>query len=111
MVFQQLPVTSDLDVFAVPHTGSYLLAVEGRFIETSASGNFSFLLQPVVDTTNTFAIGDVVTGSITVPGQRRFHAFTLATPMQVLFDSLANVPFIWTLTGPPGISCSSCCTW
>ena len=103
VVLQQFTVTTDLDVFTVPHTGSYLLAVEGRYIDTSTNGNFFFLLQPVVDTTNTFAITETVTGDISVAGQRRFHEFTLATPMRLLFDSLANVPFTWTLTGPPGV--------
>ena len=103
MVLQQFPVTTDLDVFTVPHTGSYLLAVEGRYIDTSTNGNFSFLLQPVVDTTNSFSITETVTGEIAGAGQRRFHEFTLASPMRLLFDSLANVSFTWTLTGPPGV--------
>lgn len=80
MTLNQLAVTSDLDVFTVPHSGSYLLSVEGRYIDTSPSGNFSFLLQPVVDGTNTFVIGATVEGSIAVAGQSQFHRFTLAAP-------------------------------
>ena len=50
-------VSSDHDVFTIPQSGTCLLVVEGRYNDTSTNGQFSFLLQPVIDETNTFAIG------------------------------------------------------
>ncbi|HKQ38257.1 MAG TPA: CARDB domain-containing protein, partial [Verrucomicrobiae bacterium] len=37
-------ITSDKDTFTLPQTGTYIFTVEGRAIDTSASGNYSFLL-------------------------------------------------------------------
>jgi hypothetical protein len=102
-LLNQQEITTDADVFVVPHTGSCLLTVEGRYADTSANGNFSFLLHRVIDGTNTFAVGQTVTGAISVPGQRQFHGFNLAVPMRLLFDTLTNSFFTWTLTGPPGV--------
>ena len=99
-VLLTLAVTSDEDVFTVAQTGTYLLSVEGRFADTSAMGNFSFLLQPVLDGTNTFAIGQTVNGAITHAGQRQFHYFSLASAARLFFDSLVNSSFTWTLAGP-----------
>jgi len=103
ILLNQVEVTSDENVFAVPHTGAYLLAVEGRYFDTSASGSFSFVLQPVLDATNTFAVGQTVNGAITGPGQRQFHRFSLAAPARLIFDSLSDSDLPWTLTGPPGV--------
>src|SRR5439155_4283775 len=97
------PVESDLDVFSVPHTGTYMFSVEGRYTETASTGNFSFLLQPVGDGTNTFAVGNTVSGSIAAAGQRQFYSFTLASPARLFFDSLTYNPFTWTLQGPQGV--------
>jgi hypothetical protein len=103
IVFQQTEVASDIDVFSVPFTGDYLLTIEGRYVDTAPTGNFTFLLQPVADTTNAVAITDTVSGVIAKVGQRNFHPFTLAAPMRVLFDSLVNNTLRWTLTGPSGV--------
>lgn len=103
IVFQQAEVASDIDVFSVPFTGDYLLAIEGRYVDTAPTGSFTFLLQPVSDTTNSVAITDTISGTISTPGQRRFHSFNLAAPMRVLFDSLVNNSLRWTLTGPSGM--------
>lgn len=103
LLLNQQDVTTDVDVFAVPHTGSYLLTVEGRYVDTSGSGNFSFVLHRVLEGTNTFAVGQTVTSAITVPGQRQFHRFNLAAPARLIFDTLTNSTFTWTLSGPPGV--------
>ncbi|MBK7999158.1 MAG: putative Ig domain-containing protein [Verrucomicrobia bacterium] len=103
IVVQQVEVASDIDVFSVPFTGEYLLAIEGRYVDTAPSGNFTFILQPVSDSTNNVAIIDTVSGTIATPGQRNFHPFSLAAPMRVLFDSLVNNTLRWTLTGPSGV--------
>jgi hypothetical protein len=96
-------VSSDVDVFAVPHTGDYIVSVEGRCNDTALTGNFTFLLQPVLDGTNTFTVGETVAGAIAVPGQRQFHFFSLPSPARLFFDSLSNIGLTWTLTGPPGV--------
>jgi len=96
-------VSSDVQVFTAPQTGTYLLAIEGRYSDTSTNGNFGFNLQPVVDFTNSLTLGNTISNLITVPGQRQFHPFTLATATRVFFDSLTNSSLQWTLTGPTGL--------
>src|SRR5262245_27476253 len=45
----------------------------------------------------------VVTGSVSVPGERDAYIFSLTTPTRFYFDSLANQPNLqWSLNGPPG---------
>ncbi len=101
------PVTSDVDVFTLPQSGTYLLAIEGRYIDTSTNGTYTFVFHPVTDGTNNFAIGDTVSAAIATPGQRQFHSFTLATPVRLFFDTLTNSSLPWTLTGPGGVMVNS----
>lgn len=46
IVLNQQNVTTDAETFSLPQTGSYLLAVEGRYLDTSTTNTFSFLLAP-----------------------------------------------------------------
>jgi len=105
------PVNVDANTFSVPESGTYLVSVEGRYSDTSASGTFGFLLQPVADGTNRMSIGATVNGAISVPGQQQFYRFTLAAPALLFFDSLSNSGFTWSLNGPAGLVVGSRAFW
>ncbi|HSH14947.1 MAG TPA: hypothetical protein VLD18_02865, partial [Verrucomicrobiae bacterium] len=102
-VLSSVQVQTDSGPFLVSETGDYLLAVEGRYLDESDGGQFSFQLLPVVDETNTFTIGETVQGAIATPGQRQFHRFTLTNPARLIFDGLGNSGIPWTLSGPAGV--------
>ncbi|NNU43752.1 hypothetical protein HK415_12180 [Ramlibacter sp. B156] len=48
-----------------------------------------------------------VAGRIEVPGQRVVYTLDLLQPKQVVFDSLADTNFTWTLEGPRGTHVSA----
>ncbi len=99
-------ITSDLEPFTVPIAGEYLMTVEGRATDTGAQGDFSFLLQPVLDETNTLTIGQTITGAIAHAGQQQVHRFALGAPARLFFDTLTDEAAAnglkWSLRGPPG---------
>ncbi len=95
-------VSTDVDTFSLPQSGAYTLSVEGRYFDTSASGNFAFNLQPVVDTTNTLGLGTLIADAVATAGQRKSYTFTLPEPRRLYFDALTNFDFIWRLDGPGG---------
>ncbi len=91
--------TSLADLGPVPLMGgTYTLTVEAE--TASAKGTFEFVVRTVVDKDSTFAVGNVVNGSIDTPGQRaRFH-FDAATPTRVFLDLLSadgSNAFGWSL--------------
>lgn len=96
-------ITSDLELDPLPQTGSYLLAVEGRYSDTSTNGSFSLLFRRSLDVTNSFSLGARVEGSLTVPGERHYLKFSLAQPTLVFFDTLSDSSLTVTLTGPQGL--------
>ncbi|HEY7118908.1 MAG TPA: hypothetical protein VH475_20125, partial [Tepidisphaeraceae bacterium] len=97
-----LQSVSDVDVTTLTRAGTYFLLVEGRFFDTSASGDYSFNVRPVTDGTTPINIGATVNSSIASAGQRQNFTFTLGADSRLYFDSLANVPFAWSLSGPRG---------
>ncbi|WP_309246833.1 LamG domain-containing protein [Ramlibacter montanisoli] len=62
------------------------------------AGSFSGLLDKLTD---------AVAGRIEVPGQRVVYTLDLLQPKQVVFDSLADTNFTWTLEGPRGTHVSA----
>ncbi len=97
--FASFGTGSDVDTFALPATGEYLVALEGRIYEAAASGTVSFAFLPISYPTNTLALDTVVAGAISTPGTRHHWTFSLATPRQLWFDTLTNAPgATWTLT-------------
>ncbi|HEX4999488.1 MAG TPA: LEPR-XLL domain-containing protein, partial [Terriglobia bacterium] len=95
---------SDIDAFTLPRTGTYILAIEGRFNAGAGTANYSFNVQPVAPAIDTpINLNDTVTGAISVTGETDVFTFTLATATRVHFDSQTNNNNInWTLTGPAG---------
>ena len=60
---------ADQDTLALPATGSYLFAVEGRvYYNSSTTGFVSFAYIPITHLTNALSFDTVVTNQITVPG-------------------------------------------
>lgn len=94
---------SDVDTFELPASGTYHLLIEGRIYNNAATGSYSFNLVPVVDGQTGIAVGDEVSGSISVPGQRNRYSFTLGAESQLYVDSLTlNGSLRWSLAGPAG---------
>ena len=91
----------DLDVTLL-QSGSYVLLVEGQPF-SSAANNYRFVAQRVTDVTSALAFGATVNASIGLAGERDFYTFTLADRRQVVFDTLSDLGFNWTLTGPRGV--------
>jgi hypothetical protein len=94
--------TNDVDVFTAAYDGDYVLALEGRIYNTRSS-DYQFKVQRVVDGSAPLTLDSRVDGSLDHPGQRQAYTFTLAAPMQLLFDSLTyNNNFNWSLVGARG---------
>ncbi|MBL9167083.1 MAG: putative Ig domain-containing protein [Verrucomicrobiales bacterium] len=102
LVMDNTQVTTDIELPPLPQTGSYLMSVEGRYSDTSTNGLFSFLIHSITDLTNTMTVGARVEGSISIPGQRHYHRFSLTQPLRVFFDTLSDSSITATLTGPTG---------
>jgi hypothetical protein len=96
-VIQTVYANNDLDTFSLPQTGTYLLTVEGRVYDTHASGTYAFNLVPETYPTNALAIGNTITGTVPILGQRQAYAFTLPSPATLYFDALTNSDFYWRL--------------
>ncbi|MBS0641193.1 MAG: LEPR-XLL domain-containing protein, partial [Proteobacteria bacterium] len=96
---------NDRGVMALPATGTYTLSVEGSPYAGSGTG-YAFRIVEVQDTTAALTIGDAASGSIDTPGQVNNWTFHLGSRSRLLFDSLSNVGFNWTLTGPRGTEVS-----
>jgi uncharacterized repeat protein (TIGR01451 family) len=88
--------------FTLPETGRYVWWVSSLPYDTAAAGTCRFAFLPVVDGTNSLALGATISGAITSPGQRQLYLFTLATPKRLHFDTLSNQDFLWSLYGPTG---------
>src|SRR3989442_1479626 len=95
-------INADVDTFTLPQTGTYTLTVEGYIYDTHASGNYSFNLVPETYPTNTLVIGNTISGTIPVPGQRQYYTFTLTAAATLYFDALTNADFYWRLDAPSG---------
>ena len=80
------PVDGDVDTFPVAQTGTYTLAIEGRIYDTHTSGTYAFNLVPQDYPTNNLTLGDTVTGSIPVLGQRNVHLFSLPVASTLYMD-------------------------
>ncbi len=100
-------ITTDIEPFVAPVSGDYLLTVEGRITDAAPTGNYSFLLQPVLDETNTLAPGAVAVGAIAHAGQQQHFTFSLGAPARLFFDGLAEPDVAgslnWSLHGPGGV--------
>ena len=97
------PLNSDLGELTLGLDGSYTLLIEGRST-ASGSGSYSLNVVALQDPAPVaMAVGDDVRGRITGAGLRNAYTFSVASPQQVLFDSLTNNGSLtWSLTGPLG---------
>ena len=86
---------SDVNTFALTQSGTYTLAIEGRYFDNNPSGTAVFNLQWVTDTTNTLAIGSTVSDASTIVGQVHAYHFTLNTATRLYFDALVDADFYW----------------
>src|SRR6185503_5208742 len=93
---------ADVDTFAVPQSVTYVVTVEGRYVDNNASGTYTFNLQPVNYPTNALTIGTPVIGSLGTAGQRHYYTFSLASAARLYFDTLTNENFHWRLDAPWG---------
>lgn len=99
-------IRSDADTFSLKYSGEYLLLLAGND-NNSATIDYSFNLLPVVDPdVRTLALDTVTTATIGQVGQVSTFDFSLAESTPVLFDSLGEYTFYWTLTGPDNFSIS-----
>lgn len=92
---------NDVGPVTFNRTGTYTLLVGGWIREPRDTGNYSFRIVPVSDSTTALALNTPVDATIATPGQRLTYTFTLGVPTRVTFDNLQNVPnFNWTLATP-----------
>ena len=95
-------IGSDIDVSALPYSGTYTLLVEGRHY-IGGNANYGFTVQPVTDGTQALNLNTQTDGSIASAGQRQIYNFNLAADSRLVFDSLTNNGSLnWSLTGPLG---------
>lgn len=95
---------ADMDVPAMPVSGTYTLAFDGT---PTATGTFTVYRPADVNTSVT--IGAQVTGGI-ARGQVDRYAFHLAQDTELYFDSLltsSNTQVKWSLTGPRGVEATA----
>lgn len=95
-------VSSDLDTFSIPESGTYTVAVEGRIYDDHTSQAGGFNLIPITYPTTSLTLGTTVTGNIPTLGVRNRYTFTLTDARMLLFDALANVNMFWRLDSPWG---------
>ena len=84
-----LPRTTDISdrgPFALD-AGGYTLTVVG---EGAATGTYAFRVDEVVDGARTIPIGEVVSGAISIAGQRQVYTFTAAPGQTVSLDRSAT---------------------
>ncbi len=95
--------SNDAGRLTLTASGVYTVLVEGRIGSTGTS-NYSFNVAPIADTTQALTLGNLVSGSLSAPGQQDHYTFTLPATEQLYFDSLTNNGGIqWSLTGPMGL--------
>jgi hypothetical protein len=90
---------SDRGPLELTEGGIYTLLVEGHPSE-ERSGNYSFTLWTVIDSSHALTLGSVISGAIATPGQTEEYRFSVPVTTRVYFDSLTNNSAItWTLRG------------
>lgn len=92
----------DYDTFAVQSTGEYLLLIEGA-AWNAAPTNYCFNLKTVSDSAQALTLDSTNTALIDQSGKTVNFTFNLADETPVVFDSLTNSPYLWSLTGPKGV--------
>jgi hypothetical protein len=84
-------------------TGTYLLELEGAYYSGSST-SFQFQLVDASDQLGTLTLNQAFTGSVSQPGQRDVHSFTLTQTTIVYADALdGNGNLTWQLVGPQGV--------
>lgn len=87
--------------FTLNTTGTYTILVEGQITDTGTV-NYGFNVIPINDSTQALTLGNLVSSTLSLPGEQDNYTFHLSNDSQVYFDSLTNdVNILWTLTGPP----------
>ena len=97
---------NDHGVYILPATGTYTLSIEGSPYNQGGQ-SYSFRVDQVVDDTAALTVGQTMSGSIGTPGQQDHWTFTPTAPAKLVFDSLSNLDYAWTLTGPRGTEISN----
>lgn len=94
---------TDQDRFALTHTGTHILLVEGNVNDSGTTGEFEFNLIPINNGETAIATDVRVDGEIESIGQIQEFTFNIAQPDVLHFDGLADRRDIaWTLIGPTG---------
>ncbi|HEY7599210.1 MAG TPA: hypothetical protein VH741_04715, partial [Candidatus Limnocylindrales bacterium] len=106
VVFGPSHMGSDVEPAALGLTGDYTLLLEGRFGESGGVAQYRFNVQPVADDAAPLALGARVDGEISHAGQVDRYSFTLGERTRVLVDTLRDVSFAWSLSGPRGLAAS-----
>ncbi len=86
--------------------GTYLLSFEGQYDETAAA-TVQFALVDAGDTVSTLTPNQAFTGTVSEPGQRDIHTFTLTQATILYPDALTDDGNLnWQLIGPNGVLAS-----
>ncbi|HEU6455156.1 MAG TPA: hypothetical protein VN201_06795, partial [Roseateles sp.] len=94
---------SDVDTQVLTQTGTWTLMLEGRHNQAAGNNAYQFKVQPVSDIAGSLTLGATVSDTLTQAGQQAHYQFTLDQRTRLLFDTLNNADFSWTLTGPQGV--------
>lgn len=92
---------TDIDVFKLPHAGTYYLLVEGRINETSVTA-YEMNVISVTKTQAALNLGETQAGAIAGIGDTTEYKFNLPSLATLYFDSLTDSALVWSLTGPGG---------
>ncbi|HJZ57853.1 MAG TPA: hypothetical protein VKE74_23035, partial [Gemmataceae bacterium] len=78
--------SQDRDVFTLTVAGTYTVVVSG-FTTQGTTGSYQFRLWEVpLPTTTPFQVGDVVSGTIDIPGEEDFYTFAGTAGQRLYFD-------------------------
>ncbi len=91
-------LVGDVEGVMLSAAGTYTLLVEGG-IGAAGSGTYAFTVQTIPEEpTEPIELGETVSASLVVPGERRKFSFSLAGPLRLYFDSRTNRSNLnWTI--------------
>ncbi|MCB1965138.1 MAG: LEPR-XLL domain-containing protein, partial [Candidatus Accumulibacter sp.] len=85
----------------VQYSGEYLLLLEGGIANEQAL-NYAFSVQAIQDSHQPLRLGELTSADIDQAGKIAHFGFDLGASTPLVFDSLTDAGFNWSLAGPAG---------
>ncbi|MBS0642216.1 MAG: hypothetical protein JSS43_20310, partial [Proteobacteria bacterium] len=89
-------------------TGTYTLAIEGRYYNSAPMGYTFRVVAPPIEVAGPLQLGTPISGTLSLPGQSEGYSFSLTKPTLLYVDPQTNNGNLnWYLVGPNGATYSS----